>query len=258
MTYLSESDSCYLVNVIDGVVASQKLVEDSLEFSLTINDVIEEDCVEVVSYLNWIQSYGPLRENRFEELGQGPERPLPSIEKPPILELKALQEHLRYAYLGEKETLPVIVSSYLSKVEVEELLRVLRVHKTAIGWTLADIRGIIPSIVVHRILMKDDAKLTIDAQRRLNPIRRKWLAGHNYYCVLDGYSRYHQITIAPEDQEKTTFTCPYGTFEFRRMPFGLCNAAAMFQRCMMAILFDMVEKGIEIFMDDFFSLWFFF
>ena len=77
------------------------------------------------------------------------------------------------------------------------------------------------------------------------------LAGYEYYCFLDGYSDYNQITIAPEDQEKTTFTCPYGTFAFRRMPFGLCNAPGTFQRCMMAIFSDMVEKTIEIFMDDF-------
>ena len=77
------------------------------------------------------------------------------------------------------------------------------------------------------------------------------LAGHEYYCFLDGYSGYNQIAIAPEDQEKTTFTCPYGTFAFRRMPFGLCNASGTFQRCMMAIFSDMVEKTIEVFMDDF-------
>ena len=77
------------------------------------------------------------------------------------------------------------------------------------------------------------------------------LAGYQYYCFLDGYSGYNQISIAPEDQEKTTFTCPYGTFAFRRMPFGLCNAPGTFQRCMMAIFSDMVEKTIEIFMDDF-------
>ena len=77
------------------------------------------------------------------------------------------------------------------------------------------------------------------------------LAGHEYYCFLDGYSGYNQISIALEDQEKTTFTCPYGTFAFRRIPFGLCNAPGTFQRCMMAIFSDMVEKTIEIFMDDF-------
>ena len=77
------------------------------------------------------------------------------------------------------------------------------------------------------------------------------LAGYSYYCFLDGYLGYNQIAIAPEDQEKTTFTYPYGTFAFRRMPFGLCNAPTTFQRCMMTIFSDMVEDIMEIFMDDF-------
>ncbi|GJZ15112.1 reverse transcriptase domain-containing protein [Tanacetum coccineum] len=77
------------------------------------------------------------------------------------------------------------------------------------------------------------------------------LAGNKFYCFLDGFSRYFQIPINPQDQEKTTFTCPYGTFTYRRMPFGLCNAPGTFQRCMMAIFHDMIEKTMEVFMDDF-------
>ena len=77
------------------------------------------------------------------------------------------------------------------------------------------------------------------------------LARKDYYYFLDGYSGYNQIAVVPEDQEKTTFTCPYGTFSFRRMPFGLYNAPAMFQRCMMALFSDMIEKTMEIFMDDY-------
>ncbi|GJV39004.1 reverse transcriptase domain-containing protein [Tanacetum coccineum] len=77
------------------------------------------------------------------------------------------------------------------------------------------------------------------------------LAGNEYYCFLDGFSGYFQIPIDPKDQEKTTFTCPYGTFAYRRMPFGLCNAPGTFQRCMMAIFHDMIEKTMEVFMDDF-------
>nr|GFA40403.1 reverse transcriptase domain-containing protein [Tanacetum cinerariifolium] len=76
------------------------------------------------------------------------------------------------------------------------------------------------------------------------------LAGNQYYCFLDGFFGYFQIPIDPKDQEKTTFTCPYETFAYRRMPFGLCNAPVTFQRCMMAIFHDMIEKTIEVFMDD--------
>nr|GEX50034.1 reverse transcriptase domain-containing protein [Tanacetum cinerariifolium] len=77
------------------------------------------------------------------------------------------------------------------------------------------------------------------------------LAGNEFYCFPDGFSGYFQIPIDPRDQEKTTFTCPYGTFAYRRMPFGLCNAPGTFQRCMLAIFHDMVEKTMEVFMDDF-------
>nr|GFB42341.1 DNA-directed DNA polymerase [Tanacetum cinerariifolium] len=77
------------------------------------------------------------------------------------------------------------------------------------------------------------------------------LAGNEYYCFLDGFSGYFQIPIDPRNQEKTTFTCPYRTFAYRRMPFGLCNAPDTFQRCMLAIFHDMVEKTMEVFMDDF-------
>jgi hypothetical protein len=78
------------------------------------------------------------------------------------------------------------------------------------------------------------------------------LIGHEYYCFLDGYSWYNQVLVDPEDQEKTTFTYPFETFAYRHMPFGLCNAPATFQRCMIIIFSDMVEWFMEIFMDDLF------
>jgi hypothetical protein len=76
------------------------------------------------------------------------------------------------------------------------------------------------------------------------------LANHSFY-YLDGYSSYHQILIHLDDQSKITFTCPYGTFAYRQMSFGLCNALVSFQRCIMAIFSDLVEKVMEVFMDDF-------
>ena len=213
-------------------------------------------------------------------------------------------------------------------------MKLLYDHKTAIGWTLADIKGISPSLCMHHILLEDNAKPTREIQKRLNPSMMevvkaeilklldasviypitdsKWvapihvvpkktgitlvknknddlisthissgwrmcvdyrklnlttrkdhfllpfmdqmlerLAGKSFYCFLDGYSGYNQIVINPEDQEKTTFTCLFGTYAYRRMPFGLCNTPTSFQRCMMSIFYDYVERIIDVFVDDF-------
>jgi hypothetical protein len=78
------------------------------------------------------------------------------------------------------------------------------------------------------------------------------LANHAYFCFLDGYSGFMQIPIHPDDQYKTMFTCPYRTFAYRRMPFGLCNAPTSFQHCMMAVFSEFIEEIVEVFMDDFF------
>jgi len=77
------------------------------------------------------------------------------------------------------------------------------------------------------------------------------LAGHIYYSFLDGYSGYNQIPIARKDQEKMTFTCLFGTFAYRHMTFGLCNVPTTFQRCMLSIFSDMVERFLEVFTDEF-------
>nr|GEY64745.1 reverse transcriptase domain-containing protein [Tanacetum cinerariifolium] len=111
--------------------------------------------------------------------------------------------------------LPVIISKALRDEEKSALIKVLKSHKRAIAWKLSDIQG------------------------------------NEYYCFLDGFSGYFQIPIDPCALEKTTFTYPYGTFAYRRMPFGLCNAPGTFQRYMLAIFHDMVAKTMEVFMDDF-------
>ncbi|RDX76540.1 Retrovirus-related Pol polyprotein from transposon 17.6, partial [Mucuna pruriens] len=77
------------------------------------------------------------------------------------------------------------------------------------------------------------------------------LVGKPYYCFLDGFSGYMQIYIAPDDQHKTTFTCPFGTFAYTRMPFGLCNVLSTFQRCRTSIFSDLLQECMEVFMDDF-------
>ena len=241
---------------------------------------------------------------------------------------------MKYAFLEPRKAKPVIISADLTKLEEHKLLEVLRKYIEENACSMEDLKGISPSICMHKILLEENAKTSIEYQRRLNPVMKevvrkevlKWmnagfvysisdslwvtpvhvvpkkggftmerneknqliptrtvtgwrvcivyrklnietrnhhfplpfidqmldkLAGHPHFCFLDGYSGYNQIAIALEDQEKTTFTCPYGTFAFRRMPFGLCNAPTTFQRCMMSMFSVLVEKVMEIFMDDF-------
>nr|GEU68680.1 reverse transcriptase domain-containing protein [Tanacetum cinerariifolium] len=166
---------------------------------------------------------------------------------------------------------PVIISKDLSVNEKSALINILKSRKKAIAWKLTDIRGIDPKFYSHKILLKDDYSPKVQSQRRINPkihdvIKKEvkklldagliypisnspWmlerLAGNEYYCFLDGFSGYFHIPIDPKDQEKTMFTCPYGTFAYKRMSFGLCNAPGTFQRCMMAIFYDMIEQTME-------------
>ncbi|XP_070047406.1 uncharacterized protein [Nicotiana tomentosiformis] len=228
----------------------------------------------------------------------------PSIKEPPTLELKPLPPHLQYEFLVPCSTLPVILSSCLTNVQLDSTLAVLHKRKKVIGWTLADIREISHAFCMHTFNLEEDAKPSIKHQRRLNDAMQevvkkeiiKWLdagvvylifnsswtstvqcvpkkggmkvvindkneliptrtvtglADRAFYCFLDGYLGYNQILISLEDQLKTTFTCPYGTFAFKRMPFGLCNALATFQRCMIVIFTYMVKDYLEVFMDDF-------
>ncbi|KAK5772983.1 hypothetical protein PVK06_049285 [Gossypium arboreum] len=236
---------------------------------------------------------------------------LPSVVQALELELKPLPEHLKYAFLGKGNTLPIIVSNKLSKLEEESLIQVLKSHKDAIGWTISDLKGISHLTCIHRIYLEENAKPRREAQRRLNPnmmevvkneiiklldvdiiynisdsrwvspvqvvpkktdvavkknakgdfvptrVQNGWrvcidyrklnsytrkdhfplpfidqmlerLSGKTHFCCLDGYSSFFQISVVPENQEKTTFTWPFGSFAYIRMPFGLCNVPATF------------------------------
>nr|GEZ29969.1 reverse transcriptase domain-containing protein [Tanacetum cinerariifolium] len=132
------------------------------------------------------------------------------------------------------------------KKEVEKLL------DAGLLYPISDSPWVSP---VHCVPKKGGFTVVENEENELVPTRlvTEWrrLAGNEYYCFLDGFFGYFQIPIDPRDQEKTTFTCPYGKFTYRRMPFGLYNAPGTFQRCMLAIFHDMVEKTMEVFMDDF-------
>lgn len=342
MKHPKEKEECYRVDMLNYIVKEKLQTEVPvlpLERVLSLPpEIVQEssdprEC-DVLAMLEAFPSYNRRTPTRWEELHPKEEVVVENSKKASVVELKQLPSHLRYVFLDEKEKCPAIISASLSKLEEEKLLRVLRMYKGAMGWSIDDLKGISPTFCMHKILMEDNFKPVVQPQRRLNPamkevIRKEvvklleagliypisdsswvspvqvvpkkggttvvmnekneliptrtvtgWrvcidyrrlntatrkdhfplpfidqmlerLAGHDYYCFLDGYSGYNQIAIAPEDQEKTAFTCPYGIFAYRRMPFGLCNAPATFQRCMMSIFSDMIEKHIEVFMDDF-------
>ncbi|PIM99706.1 DNA-directed DNA polymerase [Handroanthus impetiginosus] len=277
--FSNESDECLSISIIDNLAGKESIAERLLDpFERALLDLIDEKNEEDLEVVKTLDASKFFKLRGIESL----ERTVPSkvlkplIEEPPTLELKPLPNHLRYAHL-------------------EKLLRVLRDHKSAIGWTIADIKGISPSFCMHKILLKDDQKSSVERiiypisdsswvspvqcvpnkgaiivvpnmhkeliptrtvtgwrvcmdYRKLNKATRKdhfplpfidqmldRLAGKEFYCFLNGYSGHNQIAIAPEDQEKTTFTCRYVTF----------------QRCMMAIFTDVVENFLEVFMDDF-------
>nr|GEX29459.1 DNA-directed DNA polymerase [Tanacetum cinerariifolium] len=190
--------------------------------------------------------------------------------------------------LKSDKKLPVISAKELGDEEKSALIKVLKSHKRAIAWKLSDIHGMNLKFFTHKILMEEDYKPAVQHQRRVNPkihdILKKeveklldvgliylifdspWVSPVHCVPKKDGFTIVEnekneliptrlvtgwRIPIDPRDQEKTTFTCPYGTFAYRRMPFGFCSAPGTFQRCMLAIFHDMVEKTMEVFMDDF-------
>nr|GEX47959.1 reverse transcriptase domain-containing protein [Tanacetum cinerariifolium] len=192
-----------------------------------------------------------------------------SVDEPPEVELRDLPPHLEYAFLEDNNKLPVIIAKELGDEEKSALIKVLKSHNPWVSPVHC-----VPKKGGFSVIENEENELILTCvvtgwrvcidYRKLNEATRKdhfplpfmdqmleRLAGNEYYCFLDGFSRYFQIPIDPRDQEKTTYTCPYGTFAYRRMPFGLCNAPGTFQRCMLAIFHDMVKKTMEVFMDEF-------
>ena len=333
-----EGDSCMAVrnkSLLNDELNSDCIIQHSInEIEMNFQYLESLDCEVLPSNMFNKETVSSINENSQDEISSQKQQTHEQETSAVGLTLKELPSHLKYEFLEPEKRKPVIISVALTEAEKQKLLVILRKYKESIAWSIEDLKGISPSICMHKILLEDNAKTSIEHQRRLNSVMKevvrkevlKWLnagfiydisdsswvrpvhvvpkkggftmirnekneliptrtvtgwrvcidykklntatrkdhfplhfidqmldrlAGHPHFCFLDGYSGYNQIAIASEDQEKTTFTCPFGTFAFRRMPFGLCNAPGTVQRCMMSIFSDLAEEVMEIFMDDF-------
>ena len=141
----AESDTCFVVETVEAIVSSQSGLTNPLEASLVQSD-LEKLGEEAEEFVKWMDSFEPNRRKYYESLGENTKKPVPSVEQPPKMEQKPLPSHLKYAYLGNASTLPVITSASLTTIEGDKILRVLRDHKNALGWSLADLKGIRPSM----------------------------------------------------------------------------------------------------------------
>ncbi|XP_027157814.1 uncharacterized protein LOC113759438 [Coffea eugenioides] len=183
MKHPEDTESVNFVGMTNTIVQEnfeQNFMGDKLDFvlqqgktNLEVDDMEEEEVKEAIMSLHSLHPLPGRFENSFLPLPTSNERILPSVQQAPNVELKELPQHLKYAYLGDNKTLPVIIANDLTALQEERLLRVLREFKPAIGWTLADIKGINPSICMHHILLESDVKPVREHQRKLNPAMKE-------------------------------------------------------------------------------------
>ncbi|XP_070667507.1 uncharacterized protein [Malus domestica] len=264
--YPSDNHSCFYIDIFDSLAHQyfEDLNEDVLETTITKGIRLKNNGATPMltdDKHEYVHAVHP-SEHVVKIVAALDSLPLQNVVQPPSLELKPLPSHLKYVFLGEQETLPVIVSSTLTAQEEEKLVRVLKEYKTSIGWTLTDIKGISPITCTHRILLEEEAKPSGEAQRRLNPpmmdvVKKEiiklldygviypisdsqWVSSVQVVPKKSGVTvvkseenelvpiRYNQIVIALEDQENTTFTCPFGFYrrfskDFSKIAQPLCR-----------------------------------
>nr|GEX39645.1 hypothetical protein [Tanacetum cinerariifolium] len=165
-----------------------------------------------------------------------------------LSDIKGLDpEFCNHKILIEEDFEPVVQHQRRVNPKIHDVIKqeVIKLLKAGLIYLIYDSPWVSP---VHCVPKKGGFTFVENEHNELTLTRL--VTGNQYYYFLDSFSCYFQIPIDPKDQEKTTFTCPYETFAYRRIPFGLCNAPGTLQRCLMAIFHDMIEKTMEIFMDD--------
>ncbi|GJX05989.1 reverse transcriptase domain-containing protein [Tanacetum coccineum] len=281
LTHFGNND--FLLEETDAFLA----LDDSIPPE--INNEIYDSEGDIL-FLEKLLNHDPTKDSPPKELKNDETKTTKSsIEEPPELELKDLPPHLEgidpnfciHKILMEDDFKPTVQHQRIVNLKIPEVMKaeVIKLLDAGLIYPISDSPWVsyvhvVPNKGGMTVVTNDNNELIVTRlvtgwrvcidYQKLNDATRKdhfplpfmdqmleRLAVNEFYCFLDGFSGYFQIPIDPQDQEKTTFTCPYGTFAYRMIPFGLCNAPRTFQRCMVAIFHDMIEKTMEVFMDDF-------
>ena len=159
MKFPSKKPSCMSIEVIDSLVLEMLEEQENSLLEQRIHFSKEAECSSV-SETNELKSV---------EIENSPSNEQSQTFEKTSHDLKQLPSHLKYLFLGENKTFPVIISSSLTTLQEEKLFEILKSHKSAIGWQISDLKGISPSFCMHKILLEDDYKPVVQPQRRLNP-----------------------------------------------------------------------------------------
>nr|GEX52575.1 reverse transcriptase domain-containing protein [Tanacetum cinerariifolium] len=227
VTFNLDQTSRYSSNYDDMSVNRIDVIDVACEINDSYYD-LEGDILLLKEFLNDDPSSPPLPPQELKVIEPNNEKSF--IDEPPVIELKDLPPHIEYVFLEGDDKLPVIIVKDLKDEEKIALIKLLKSHNQALSWQLFDIKGgftvvkneeneLVPTRLVTSWRVCIDYRKLNDATRKdhfplpfIDQMLER-LAGNEYYCFLDGFSGYFQIPIDPQDQEKTTFTCPYGSQE---------------------------------------------
>ncbi|GKE41085.1 reverse transcriptase domain-containing protein [Tanacetum coccineum] len=265
----SNDDTCFSIDVVDEIL--EEYFDALLDEGSKILHSIEGTLLEEEIFFEFNEFIAMAEDENYESKSDTEEPPFKkitinkdykiktSLEEPPMdLELKPLLDSLEYVFLEEPSFLPVIISSQLSAQNKGKLVFVLKKHKKAFAWKTTDILEVVKKEIVklfdtgiiypiadspwvspiHCVPKKGGITVVTNENDELVPTRTVM----GWRVCID----YHKLN---EATAKDHFPLPF--MDQMRMPFGLCNAPATFQRCMLAIFHDMIEESVEVFMDDF-------
>nr|GEW59878.1 retrovirus-related Pol polyprotein from transposon 17.6 [Tanacetum cinerariifolium] len=265
----SNDDTCFNIDVIDEILEEDFdalldegcIILHSIEGTCLGKEILAEfdEFIEMTADEN-SDSESDTKEPPFEKITINTDYKIKtSLEEPPTdLELKPLPDNLECVFLEEPTFLPLLedkkpvvqkqrrLNSNMQEVVKKEIVKLL---DTGIIYLISDSLwvSLIHCVQKKEVLQSSPTKMMNLSQQEPSQV------GEYASIIVNSMKQPQKIIVLYNlwIKLKTTFTCPSGTYAFRRMPFGLCNVTATFQRCMLAIFHDMIEESFEVFMENF-------